>query len=207
MMRQNNGFQALLKADVPHVFVLGCVCHSMALSTSCVCHHGSKQLSKDICFYFSHSNKRNHTLNLIQDVVANKKHKILKLCQTRWLSRGQVVDRIIEQWDALELYFQCESQTDKVDNAGHIYKTMHTAGTKHMLLFVAYVLQKVNAMNLEFQSQQLRLHKLFAAICVEYRSLLGMYIHHNVATSRALSDSQTLTHWIHPVVKGGMRQN
>lgn len=140
-----------------------------------------------MCFYFSRSSKRSHAFDLIQDVVAVKKHRMLKLCQTRWLSRGQVVDRIIEQWDALDLLFQSESQTDKVDCAGSIYNTMRTAGTKHMLLFLGYVLKKVNVMNLEFQSQQFRLHKVFVTVCDEYRCLLGMFVRGDILTSRALS--------------------
>ena len=190
MMGQNNGFQVLLKADVPQVVVVGCICHSIALCAN----HASQSLPswlesfvKDVSFYFSRSSKRCQAFDLIQDVVAVKKHRVLKLCQTRWLSRGQVVERIIEQWEALELFFQSESQTDKVDCAGSIYKTMRTAGTKHVLLFLGYVLKKVNVMNLEFQSQHFRLHKVFGTICDEYRCLLGMFVRGDVITSRALS--------------------
>ena len=31
MMGSSNGFQALIKMDVPNIFVQGCICHSMAL--------------------------------------------------------------------------------------------------------------------------------------------------------------------------------
>ena len=52
MMGSASGFQAQLKADLPNVFVLGCVCHSFALCAS----HVSDQLPswlkkflKDVC--------------------------------------------------------------------------------------------------------------------------------------------------------------
>ena len=52
MMGSASGFQAQLKADLPDVFVLGCVCHSFALCAS----HASEQLPswlekflKDVC--------------------------------------------------------------------------------------------------------------------------------------------------------------
>jgi hypothetical protein len=203
MMGQHNGFQALLKTDVPHVVVFGCICHSIALCAN----HASRCLPswlesfvKDVCFYFSRSSKRSHAFDMIQDVVAVKKHRMIKLCETRWLSRGQVVERIIEQWDALELFFQSESQTDKVDCAGKIYQTMQTAGTKHMLLFLAYVLKKVNLMNLEFQSQQFRLHKVFVAICDEYRCLLGMFVRSDIIMSRELSAIDPLDTSVHKAI-------
>ena len=61
MMGKVSGFQAQLKEACPHIFVNGCICHSLALCLS----HASKKLPawienfiRDICSYFSHSSKR-----------------------------------------------------------------------------------------------------------------------------------------------------
>ena len=61
MMGKVSAFQAQLKGACPHIFVNGCICHSLALCLS----HASKKLSAwienficDICSYFSHSSKR-----------------------------------------------------------------------------------------------------------------------------------------------------
>ena len=55
------GFQAQLKADLPDVFVLGCVCYSFTLCAS----HAREQLPlwlekflKEVCSYFARSSKR-----------------------------------------------------------------------------------------------------------------------------------------------------
>ena len=77
---------------------------------------------------------------------------MLKLTQTRWLSRGKVVSRVLEPWDALLLFFKADALENKVDGAETIYKAMINNGTKHMLLFVNYVLKKVDSLNLEYQS-------------------------------------------------------
>lgn len=111
MMGVNNGFQALLKKDLPSVFVLGCVCHSFALCSSYACARLPSYLEeflRNVCCYFSRSSKRQHEFSMIQEVVHSPKHKILKLSQTRWLSRNQAISRIVEQWDALQLFFQTE---------------------------------------------------------------------------------------------------
>lgn len=191
MLGANNGFQALLKKDFPSVFVMGCICHSFAL---CASHASSKlpswleTLLKDICCYFSRSSKRNHEFQLIQEVLQAPRHKMLKLAQTRWLSRGMVVSRVLEQWDALSLFFQCESRTDKVDGASQIYKVMTNRGTKHMLVFLNYILAKVDKMNVEFQSQHFKLGTLYSTISDEYRSILGLFLQDAVIQSRKLSD-------------------
>ena len=140
-----------------------------------------------MCSYFSRSAKRQRDLDLIQKVVKAQEHKMLKLCQTRWLSRGQVVARIIEQWDALLLYFQTEASADKVDGASSIYHTMTSAGTKHMLLFLNYILPKVDRMNLHFQSEEPRIHTLFDNISSLYRDLLSLFVKEEVLASRDLN--------------------
>lgn len=115
---------------------------------------------------------------------------MLKLSQTRWLSRGQVISRILEQWDALILFFEAEMKTDavKFDGAAEIYRTMVNCGTKHMLIFFNYILGKVDKMNLEFQSEYFRLGTLYATIADEYRSILAMFMKREVVLSKQLAE-------------------
>ena len=72
MMGSKNGFQKLLKDDLPSVFVMGCVCHSLALCAS----HAVKLLPsyletflKNLTSYFSRSSKRQRDFSLIQEAV------------------------------------------------------------------------------------------------------------------------------------------
>jgi len=190
-MGARSGFQAQLKRDLPHVFVLGCICHSLALSASAASHKLPSWLEawiKDVCGYFSRSSKRQHEFHLIQEALQSPRHKILKLSQTRWLSRGAVIARIIEQWDALMLFFQCQSPVDKIDGAHQIYKTMTTSGTKHMMLFLNYIVPKIDTLNLEFQSESFRLHRVFASIRDGYREILSMFVREGVMESADLAE-------------------
>lgn len=193
MMGKQSGFQTLLKSDLPNVFVLGCVCHSFALCAN----HASKQLPswletfvKDVCSYFSRSSKRQRDFDLIQKVVKTQEHRILKLCQTRWLSRGQVIARILEQWDTLLLFFQSEASVDKVDGASSIYQRMTSVGTKHMLLFLNYILPKVDRMNVHFQAEQPQIHTLFNSISQFYRELLSLFVREDILSSMDVSEIQ-----------------
>ncbi|BFZ21019.1 hypothetical protein BsWGS_24058 [Bradybaena similaris] len=191
MTGKYSGFQAYLRKDILSVFVLGCVCHSLALCAN----YASKSLPswlemflKNVCCYFTRSSKRLHSFQLIQDFVKVPDHRMIKLAQTRWLSQGKVVSHILEQWDALLLFFQIEATSDKVDGAGE----MNTAGTKHMLLFVNYIIAKVDRMNIEFQSEHLRIHKVFASISDDYRSLMDLYIRPEIMHSTNLSQIDPL---------------
>ncbi|XP_046855931.1 protein ZBED8-like [Xenia sp. Carnegie-2017] len=190
MMGKNGGFQALLKKDVPGVFVFGCICHSFALCAhyaSCRLPSWLEAFVKDVCCYFSRSSQRQHQFRLIQDIVEAPRHKVLKLSQTRWLSRDQVVARILEQWDALKLFFQSESPCDRVDGAVKIYATMTTNGTKHIMAFLNYILSKVDRLNAEFQAQDFKLHTLYSSISDEYRSILAMFIHDKVVRETVIT--------------------
>ncbi|KAK3888573.1 hypothetical protein Pcinc_007425 [Petrolisthes cinctipes] len=189
MLGARNGFQAFLKKDVPSVLVLGCVCHSFALCSSYASNKLPSWLEsfiKDVCCYFARSSKRQHQFRLIQEVVDSPRHRMVKLSQTRWLSRGRVIS-IVEQWDALKLFFQGEATTDKVDGAGNISKAMMTRGTKHMLLFFNYILGKIDRMNVEFQAEYFKLGTLFATISDEYRSILSLFIKDSVIKSQKLA--------------------
>lgn len=57
-----------------------------------------------------------------------------------------------------------------------------------MLVFLNYVLQKVDRMNLEFQSEHFRLSTLFSTITDEYSSLLGMFVRDEVVQLQKLGD-------------------
>ena len=69
-----------------------------------------------------------------------------------------------------------------------IYILLVARGTKHMLCSLQYVLSKVNALNLEFQSEQFRLHKLHSVVSTEYKIILSFFIKEEVFTQMDLSN-------------------
>ena len=109
MMGGLNGFKAHMLKDLSSLFVLGWICHPFALCAN----HASERLSswletflKDITSYFCRSSKRRHEFEQFQETCKLPQHAMLKLSQTRWLSRGKVVSRVLEQWDALLLFLK-----------------------------------------------------------------------------------------------------
>ena len=56
-----------------------------------------------------------------------------------------------------------------------------------MLLFLQYILQKVNVLNLEFQSEHFRLHQLYITVSSEYKNILSFFIKEDILRAKKLS--------------------
>ena len=190
MMGENSLFQEFLKVDVQDVFIMGCICHSFSLCSSMalkVLPSFLEPFLKDLMSYFSQSSNIQNDFKRIQSVGTKEKKKS-NLSQPRWLFREKVVKAILEQWDALLQYFQSRSRVHEEDIAKGICETMINNDTKPMLLFLEYILTKVNALTEEFQSEHFRLHLLYAKVSFEYQSILSCFIKDDVLFSSKLSD-------------------
>jgi hypothetical protein len=60
---------------------------------------------RNIASYFHLSPLRTKNFQEFQEFFDIEKHQLLNAGQTRWLSMKMCVDRIIEQYEALKLYF------------------------------------------------------------------------------------------------------
>lgn len=93
-----------------------------------------------------------------------KNHKILKRAETRWLSRKQCVDSIIEQYVPLQTYFAKLAMEDHPKTSEQIQATLKNPLTLIYLQFMSYALGFLDEINLMFQSRQPLLYKLKTTI-------------------------------------------
>lgn len=142
-MGKTNSLQALLKRDVPHLIIVTCVCHSLAL---CACYASSKlpanldYLLRDIYSYFQYSFKRQSEFKIFQNLVNVKPHKMLRNDQTRWLSLLTAVNRVWEQYNALTFYFNSEYSDNNVKNAKTIFDSLSNRINFYYLDFLKFIL-------------------------------------------------------------------
>lgn len=182
MMGNINGVQAQFKIKVPNIFVLGCLCHSMNLCASAACLRlpsTLEDLARDIYGYFSNSPKRIMELKSFQVFVNVEPRKILKLSQTRWLSLEAVVNRILDQWDALEPFFAKASEKDNLQSAKCIHNALRNPIYKVYYTYLSFVLEIVNKINLIFQKQKPIITDLLSTIEKYFRVILACYIKRN----------------------------
>lgn len=123
----NDSVMSRLKNDIPHIFLMKWICHSFALCASNACLKLPKAVEdcvRDIYNYIGNSPKRVEVLKEFQNFTQTKIHKILHPAQTRWLSLEAVVCRIIEQYNALKLFFIDAVTTDRLQSAENILNSL-----------------------------------------------------------------------------------
>lgn len=101
-------------------------------------------------------------------------HKILKPCQTRWLSLHSCIKRILEQLNALKLFFQSENLLDK--KTKEIFDGIHDIHFELYLNFLDYVLPFLTSLNMLFQNDKPQIHILYSRMASTYKTILEFYI-------------------------------
>lgn len=158
MLGAQNSLSSHLKNDVNGLFIMKCICHSFALCASNAClklPRAVEDLARDVYSYFNCSPKRMGTLEEFQAFVRVKPHKMLHPSQTRWLSLHMVVARLLEQYEALKLYFTDAVLSERIIACETILQRLKDPTTKLYLQFLDFILPMFNTIN----KCSLRLHK------------------------------------------------
>ncbi|XP_075161555.1 E3 SUMO-protein ligase KIAA1586-like [Haematobia irritans] len=115
MTGKRNSVASRFKKEIPHLFVIKCVCHSLALCSSKAALRlpsSVETLTRQIYNYIAESPKRINTFAEIQTLLEFKPRKILHPAQTRWLSLEMVVNRILDLYEPLKIYFAFTANVD-----------------------------------------------------------------------------------------------
>ena len=183
MVGVHNSVWSRVKLEAPHCVLFKCICHSLAL---CV-EKAFKGMPSNVGYllgeipaWFSRSSLQREEYKEVFNKMASEedndvnssscKLPFLTLCPTRWLVRGEVLQRILQNWNDLKVYF-----TSATFDQGCRYK----ARTLNDLLlddinylyicFLTPIVNEVDKINKFFQAtnadpeamtQQLHLHYL-----------------------------------------------
>ena len=125
-----------------------CHCHIAALVANSACKvlpNDLENLTTDVWYYFQKTPKRMREFEQFQCFVGTKPHKLLKACQTRWLSLESCVNCLIKQYDALLSYFR--STEDKQAVVKRVKIVLEKPTTKAYFLFRSTALPIINNFN------------------------------------------------------------
>lgn len=175
----NHSVSTLLKEKIPYLFTMKCLCHSANLCASYACEKLPRiveDMVRDTYSYFSHSAKRLAEFAEFQHFTETEPHKILKPAQTRWLSLQMCVKRILEQWDALKLFFVHQAATERLVAAENLASAYNNPIFKLYFHFLDSTLPKFTKFNKLFQSEFPNLHNLSSELVSLYKSLLSCYM-------------------------------
>lgn len=180
MMGEHNSVSSPFRQQCPGIFVMKCICHSAHLCASEACTalpRRCEDLPRDIFNHFRCSSKRqSEFVQFVEFQLLNlKPHKLLHPCQTRWLSSVTVVSRVLEQWDALLLYFNDIWLSERVLSTELIYNSLHNPFIK-LYLFLEWVLPKFTHFNALFQSNKVVITVLHEKLILLYKELLFLFM-------------------------------
>lgn len=179
MFGEHNSVVSRLKENIPSIFVMRCICHTSHLCASYACEklpRTPEDLIHGVYNYFSHSAKRQGEFQKFQVFAQVEPHQILKRSQTRWLSLHQCVQRLLEQWDTLLMYFLSVATTDNLLSSQNILSQLQNPICKLYLHFLNFVLPKFTELNLMFQSSKMSLHCLSRGLSTIYKEFLSCYM-------------------------------
>lgn len=179
MMGTHHSLMTLLKNDIPSLYIIKCICHSYHLCASYACQKLPRfveDLTRDVYNYFSSSPKRISDFVEFQNYANVSIHKILHPAQTRWLSVHMVVTRILEQYNALKLYFtDAVSQKDVLSTENILIK-LNDPVTRLFLQFLDFALPIFNNLNRDMQAESPKLHIIYKNVCNSLKLFFDCYL-------------------------------
>jgi len=142
-------------------------------------------LVKDIFNHFSQSPKRNSAWLSLQDELNIKPYKMIKHADTRWLTLEKCLDRLIERWEQLKVYFD-----EYGNDAQHITQNLKKPQNLIYLKLVRVLVKKINYLNLAMQQDFLQITNLHKSI----RDLYNHFLNHVLRENLHIENKLTLPH-------------
>lgn len=179
MMGNIKSVKTLFQKVNKNIVVVGCTCHSFHLCASYACKklpQCLEQFTHDIYNYISGSSKRYEEFKNCEIFANEKPHTLLKPSQTRWLSLQAVVNRILDHWNSLELFFKKAISVDNIQTCHNIFNAFRNPIFRLYFFFLSYVLEIINKLNLEFQAEGTKIHVLLSRVSALYKMILKSFL-------------------------------
>nr|XP_055075693.1 uncharacterized protein LOC129455070 isoform X2 [Misgurnus anguillicaudatus] len=156
MKGRHNSVISRLKTSQPHVQDLGCICHLAQLATGCGIRAAKVPVEDILVGIYTHFDKR--------------------YCSTRWLSLLTCIQRVLNQWDALQAYFNSHEEVEKSVKVRDLASHLRDPIMKTYLLFLSAALKPLSDFNIAFQSEGVQIHRLEEEMCRLMKRILGYLI-------------------------------
>lgn len=179
MLGEHKGVGAFIKKANSNIVIHGCACHLIHLAAK----HATKKCADfnienflvDVFYYLKKSTKRINLLKLCEEACDLEDRKILKYGATRWLSMGKVIDRFLNQWDALKKFF-CEEEKGTSATFLRLKDTFESPSTQLYLLFFQSVIPIFESANVLMQHEAPLIHQYQRELTSLFSSILSRFI-------------------------------
>ena len=167
MVGEKSGVSAFLHNKNPNINIIGCPCHRInlaALKAANALPYKLDQLLIDVYFFLDKSSKRVSRLRELQDIMGTESHEILKHANTRWLSLGPCINRLLEQWEPLSALFmeitEDKSSKSTQSKAQSVFKKLLSSDVKAYALFLSNVIPTFEQANAKLQGNEPLIQKV-----------------------------------------------
>lgn len=128
--------------------------------------------------WFSHSSERQSSYAQLYSLIndGHNPSKIVRACETRWLSIYTAVERLCSQWLELKSHFQVARLKDKCYNAELLFQMYCDEANLTYLLFLKSILSDVSRVNKSFESNEADSTKLLEDLHNLLHSLFRMMV-------------------------------
>lgn len=103
-----------------------------------------------------------------------------------------MVDRLLEQWDALKLFFTDKWISDKLLSSETIYNQLSDPFTKGYFYFLQWILPKFTTLNQYFQTDNIVLNTLHKKMEITFKDILLTYMRRDYILQTPLSEIDPL---------------
>ena len=103
------------------------------------------------------------------------------------MSLEACIARLIDQWDPLTLYFIDAYHLENIDSAGPILDFLNSSIQKSYILFLGYILQKINIVNKFFQRKDVILHKIKNVLHTFLKQIAALFLNRNYVAQNSPS--------------------
>lgn len=167
----------------PALFTLGCPCHlvhnAAHAAGKAFCEatgFNIEDLCVDIYYHFEYSSKRKGLLLEFNQFCDIESRNILKYISTRWLSLSNCVDRILQQFPALESYFLSQEVTKSDTRLKRLVNAFEDPMTEPYLLFFQSSLSAFSTANVLLQSETPCIHSLWDTLMHLIKTIMGRFV-------------------------------
>lgn len=201
MMGCKNSVASRMKECYPGIRIVKCLSHSLHLCASEACKvlpRACEDLARNIFNFLNGSAKRQASFAQFQMFLSIDVLKILHPSQTRWLSLVAVVVRILDNWDALRLFFDEKWLSERLETVERIHIALNDSITKSYFLFLAWVLPKISGMNEYFQSEKIVATFVHEKMVNSYKDLLLTFMKREYVYRTDVQEIRPddLSHWL-----------
>ncbi|XP_059367570.1 uncharacterized protein LOC132106005 [Carassius carassius] len=159
----HNSVISRLKTTQPHVQDLGCICHLVQLATGCGIRAAQVPLEDILVGIYTHFDK------------SAKRCEVYKeFC--RWLSLLSCIQRVLNQWDALQAYFNSHEEVERSVKVRDLASHLRDPIVKTYFLFLSAALKPLSEFNIAFQSEGVQIHRLEEEMCRLIKRILSYLI-------------------------------